>query len=532
MTERRLPELDEPSAFFWTGGADGRLRLRWCDSCEHHQHPSAELCSDCFSLMDTQVVSGRGHVVAVTVNAHAWPGAPEPPYAVVVVALEGASGVRLTSSVPGDSYVGQAVRIAFQQAQDVWLPIFEPDERADETVRLPEPTAVTRAAPTQARFEHKVALTGIGSSDVGRRLDRTDLDLTVQACRRAVADAGLALTDIDGLSAYPGPTGMPGVSSGGVRGLEQVLGVQPTWHAGGQEGAGQLAGVVAAMLAVAAGLCRHVLCFTSVRRAGLPSEVPGRRVRGEAQWRIPYGAVSPAHWIALAASQYLARYGADREALGWLAVSSRRHAAHNTDALHRDPLDIEDYLAARIITTPFGLLDCDVPCDGAFAVVVSARDAASLAVPVVRVAAVGTQITESPSWDQGTLTHQSGVFGPAAHLWTRTDLRPSDVDVAALYDGFTFNALTWLEALGFCGIGEGSDFVKGGERIGPGGALPVNPHGGQLAAGRSNGFGGLHEAVRQIMGQAGDRQVRGAEVAVVTSGGGIPGCCLLLTGDR
>ncbi len=184
-----------------------------------------------------------------------------------------------------------------------------------------------------------------------------------------------------------------------------------------------------------------------------------------------------------------------------------------------------------MISSPFGLSDCDVPCDGSVAVIVSARETADdLRHQPVLVEAVGTQITERLSWDQSTLTHEPQVDGPAAHLWTRTDLRPRDVDVALLYDGFTFNALSWLEALGFCGRGEAADFLEGGHRISLGGELPLNPHGGQLSAGRTHGFGFVHEAVMQLRGNAEGRQVDNARVAVVTTGGGAPGGALLLRG--
>ena len=124
---------------------------------------------------------------------------------------------------------------------------------------------------------------------------------------------------------------------------------------------------------------------------------------------------------------------------------------------------MDDYLSARMITTPFGLYDCDVPCDGSVAVVVSAVDAArDLRHPPVLVDAVGSQITERWSWDQGVLSHEPMVLGPAAHVWSRSSLRPTDVDVAELYDGFSFNCLSWIEALGFCEIGEAAAFLDGG----------------------------------------------------------------------
>jgi acetyl-CoA acetyltransferase len=182
-----------------------------------------------------------------------------------------------------------------------------------------------------------------------------------------------------------------------------------------------------------------------------------------------------------------------------------------------------------MISSPFGLYDCDVPCDGAIAVVVSSIDTASdRPKPPVLVEAVGTQVIDRISWDQDTLTHEPQVFGPAAHLWTRTSLRPDDVDLAELYDGFTFNTVSWLEALGFCGIGEAADFLDGGATIALDGKLPLNTHGGQLSAGRTHGFGFVAEAMRQLRGEATGRQVADARVAVVTTGGGTPGGALLL----
>jgi acetyl-CoA acetyltransferase len=250
------------------------------------------------------------------------------------------------------------------------------------------------------------------------------------------------------------------------------------------------------------------------------------------EWRLPFGAMSAANWIGINANQYLHRYGAPREMLGWIALNGRANAALNPLAIYRDPMTMDDYLSARPITTPFGLYDCDVPCDASIAVIVSAADvAADLPHPAVRVDAVGTQITERISWDQDTVTHEPQVLGQSAHLWTRTGLRPDDVDVALVYDGFTFNAISWLEALGFCGIGEAKDWLDGGKRIALDGDLPVNPHGGQLSEGRTHGYGFFYEAVTQLRGDAGERQVADARTAVVTSGGGTPSGVLLLQRD-
>jgi acetyl-CoA acetyltransferase len=370
------------------------------------------------------------------------------------------------------------------------------------------------------------------------------LSLTVDACLAAVQDAGLTLDDIDGLSTYPGSPAAGGHSEGGVNALAEALRLHPTWFNGGGELPGQGGAVVAAMLAVAAGLCRHVLCFRTVWEATSTARARQRAAQGGGQggggrvgqpfmqWRLPFGAVSPASWLAMPASQYLHRYGAPRELFGTIAVNGRTNAGRNPAAIYREPMTMDDYFAARMVSTPFGLYDCDVPCDGSVAVVVSAADVADdLPKPAIRVEAVGTQILERISWDQGVLTHEPQVRGQSAHLWTRTDLRPADVDVALLYDGFTFNAVSWLEGLGFCGLGEAWDWVEKGRRIAIDGELPLNPHGGQLSEGRLHGFGFLYEAVTQLRQEAGERQVADARTAVVTTGGGTPSSAFLLRRD-
>ena len=271
--------------------------------------------------------------------------------------------------------------------------------------------------------------------------------------------------------------------------------------------------VIAAMMAIATGMARHVLCFRTLWEAtfqqlmkeGKTSPPGGART---SSWQMPFGATSAAHALALNAQRHFDRYGTTRETLGWIALNQRANAALNPTAIYRDPMTMDDYLNARMITTPFGLYDCDVPCDGAIAVIVSAVDVAKdMPKKPVLFEAVGTQIVERTDWDQTTMTHEPQVLGQSAHMWTRTSLRPKDVDVAELYDGFSFNCLSWLEALGFCGIGEAKDFLDGGKAIARDGVIPLNTHGGQLSHGRTHGMGLIHEAVTQLRGEAGERQV-------------------------
>lgn len=544
---RPLPALGGDTTPFWTGGAEGELRLPRCTACEVLLHPSQVVCPTCLgSDLVWTAVDGRAVVVGVTVNHQVWLPGYAPPYVIAIVELGAAPGVRLTTNIvgcpPDDVRIGQTVRVTFEQKGEVWFPLFEPDD--GPALPVPEPAApIPRPRPmvTTTKFEDRVAFTGMGMSQIGRRLMRTPVSLTVEAARAAVEDAGLTMDDIDGLSTYPGGmvTGT-GISEGGIPVIEEALRIRPVWHNGTMETPGQTGSVVAAMLAVASGLCRHVLCFrtvweatnTELMRKGVLAPAGlggGGRVGGDMQWRIPFGAASASTWIAMYASQYFEKYGADRTMLGEIAINARTNAGRNPDAVYREPMSMDDYLSARMISTPFGLYDCDVPVDGAVAFVISAVEtAADLRQRPVLVEAVGTKIDERQSWDQGTITHLPGVFGPAAHLWSRTDLTQADVDVAELYDGFSFNCISWLEALGFCGVGEAADFVAGGARIALDGELPLNTHGGQLSGGRTHGYGFLHEAVLQLRGDAGDRQVAGAQVAAVSAGGGVPAGAFLL----
>jgi len=538
---RLLPELNPNNEWFWKSGADGRLRIQGCSDCSRLVHPPVPICPSCRSRRFEPVpVSGRATIAGYTINQHPWLPGFDPPYVIAVVALEEDPTVRLTTNVVGCApegvHIGQEVEVRFEEVDDVWLPLFAPTGETKPNPVAEPALPAPRPAPSSDRFEHRVVLSGIGRSKLGRRLMVDPLSLTIDACVQAIEDAGLSFDDIDGLSTYPGDAGM-GMSEGGVSAVEEALRLHPTWINGGGDIPGPGGAVIAAMLAVASGLCRHVLCFRTVWESTFAAlrlqRGGGARATGAMmQWRMPFGAMSAANWIGMNANQYLHRYGATRELLGHIAINDRANAGRNPNAIYRDPMTMDDYMSARPITTPFGLYDCDVPCDGSMAVIVSdASVARDLPKPAVRVEAVGTQILERVSWDQDTLTHEPQVLGQSAHLWTRTSLKPRDVDLALVYDGFSFNAVSWLEGLGFCGIGEAKDWIDGGRRIAHGGELPVNPHGGQLSEGRTHGFGFLYEAVAQLRHEAGERQVEGAKTAVVTSGGGTPSGVLLLQRD-
>jgi acetyl-CoA acetyltransferase/uncharacterized OB-fold protein len=560
-TRPPLPLVTPWNRFVWTSGERGVLEIARCATCGTYVHPAGPTCPECRgSQVFPEAVSGRAVVVGFTVNSQPWHPAFTPPYVIAIVALEEDAAVRLTTNIvdcsPADVRLGMAVEVRFEhhhdpqggaQGADVWLPVFAPRAGVPDAPvtaepvpsrDLERPVRAFAAVSSDTKFERSVVISGIGMSDTGRRLLRDPLSLMVDAVLAAIADAGLRPDDIDGLATYPGGMGFGGSSGGNIFSLEEALRLRPAWFSSGMETAGQTGQVVNAMLAVHAGLARHVVCVRGVwegshqhltRTGVLPTE-GGGRVSGEMEWRLPYGAFSAANWIAMMANRHMAVYGTTKEQLGAIAVNARRNAARNPSAVYREPLTLDDYLKARPITTPFGLYDCDVPCDGAVAVVVSHIDsAADLKAPLVRVEAVGTGLDERISWDQGTLLHEPVLAGAARHVWSRTDLRHGDIDAIELYDGFTFNCLSWLEQLGFCKIGEGGPFVEGGSRIALDGELPLNTHGGQLSAGRLHGWGFLHEACVQVRGEGGERQVAGAETVLFSAGGGHPGGVMILT---
>ncbi|HVT41903.1 MAG TPA: thiolase family protein [Acidimicrobiales bacterium] len=405
--------------------------------------------------------------------------------------------------------------------------------------------------PGEEPLERRAIISGIGQSDVGRRLGRSELDLTIEAAMAAIADAGLTRDDIDGLSTYPGmgagPAGFGGPPSPEV---QDAMGLSLNWHDGGGEGAGQMRAVHTAALAVAAGLARHVLVYRTVTegsaqgtggRAGIGVGGGGGgsmpRFGSFMQWSLPFGAASASNWLAMVAQRRMYEFGLTREQLGAIAINNRANAALNPKAIYTDPMTMDDYLAARMITSPLCLFDCDAPCDGSTVVIVSHRDFASdIDHPAVQINALGTALRGRPSWDQFDDMTSMAARDAAASMWERTELTPADVDTAQLYDGFSILTVTWLEALGFCGRGESGPFIEGGANIARDGLLPLNTNGGQLSGGRLHGFSLIHEACVQLRGEGGERQIvrpggRNVEVAAVANGGGpIAGTMLLTRG--
>jgi acetyl-CoA acetyltransferase len=376
----------------------------------------------------------------------------------------------------------------------------------------------------------RAIVSGIGQSAVGRRLDRSALELTLDATLAALDDAGLDRSEIDGLACWPGfMPDAPGFSPVALTEVKEALRLSLNWYSAGIE-ASQMSALINASMAVVSGQARHVLCFRTMTESTAMSQgvrsslvgAGGQRVRGTTSWLAPFDAPSATNWIGLTASRYMHDFGLRREQLAQVALNARRNAGLNPKAVYRTPMTMDDYLGARMISTPLCLYDCDVPIDGATAVIVSRRETGrDLKCAPIVIEAICGPLYGRDSWDQMDDHTRFAAEDAGQRLWSLTDLRPKDVDVAALYDGFSFLTLLWLEGLGFCGRGEAGAFVEGGQRIALDGELPLATGGGQLSAGRLHGFGHFFEAVLQLRGQGDARQVPGEpRVAVVSNGGG------------
>jgi acetyl-CoA acetyltransferase len=385
----------------------------------------------------------------------------------------------------------------------------------------------------------RAAIAGIGATEFSKESGRSELRLAAEACLAAIRDAGLTPADVDGLVTFTQDANseIAVARELGIPGLRFFSRVE--------YGGGAACGTVAhAAMAVATGQASAVLCYRAF------NERSGRRfgqaaARGqlaadstglEFSWHLPFGFATPAAWVAMYARRYLHAYGATTTDFGRVAVAMRRHAATNPKAwFYQRPITLEEHQASRWIVEPLRLYDCCQESDGGVAILVTgverARDLARPRV-VIKAAAQGSGPDQMMMFgyygDDLTGLPAMGVVGE--QLWRQSGLAPADVRVAILYDHFTPFVLMQLEELGFCGRGEGKDFVRGGG-IELGGRLPVNPHGGQLGEAYIHGMNGIAEAVRQVRGTA-VNQLAGVENVLVTAGTGVPTSGLVLGAAR
>lgn len=364
----------------------------------------------------------------------------------------------------------------------------------------------------------RAAIAGVGASRQGKLPGETAISLATEALVAALDDAGIAKSEVDGLLTMPGTT-----SPGGAKhylALGEHLGIDPI-YTGSLALGGATAGALIQMaaLAIDAGMANVVACvFGDVARTG-GSRFSSAVGTGEGgSWGL-WGMYGNAANSALGAARHMALYGTTSEQLGWVAVNGRRNAALNPIAVMRDPISIEDHQASRFIVEPLHLLDCCLITDGGVAIIVTSPERArDLKHKPVHLWGMGQghtlQNLEAPEW--WYLPHQADCVSRAYRM---AGLGPADIDVAQLYDNFSIAVLFWLEHAGFVPRGESGPFVDGGERIGLGGELPLNTAGGNLSESYMQGWLHVVEGVRQIRGEAGPRQVAGAETCLVTGRG-------------
>jgi acetyl-CoA acetyltransferase len=374
-----------------------------------------------------------------------------------------------------------------------------------------------------SRVQDQVAIVGVGTSPYARDRGKSELAMVVEASRNAIRDAGLTAKDIDGLS------------GSWVRAelVQSALGIPAcTWYANTVPPPFHLQ-VIAAMNAVFAGMCETVLvCHSAYRMSGsAAARDPFRAARASVLKAVlpqpsPWpDSIAPTLCYATWASRYLHDYGGKREHLGYIAINGRSNAALNEHAVLRDPISMEDYLAAPVIHEPLNLLDMDYAIDGADALVITTAERAKDGpnTPVIIHAAVLGQTDHAVEEDLPDL-ESTGQKVVHDNLWSRSELSLDDVDVFFPYDGFTIIALKWIESVGYCGPGEAGAFLEENwnteaNRIEIGGRVLVNTHGGSLSEGASQGAGHMREAVLQLRGQAGARQAANVATALVAGGG-------------
>ena len=385
------------------------------------------------------------------------------------------------------------------------------------------------------RSDRVAVIAGIGESKVGKVPERSALQLQADAAQAALTDAGLRMQDIDALLTTPVRVEHWNMPCGVVA---HHLGVRPAYLSTVDiAGASGAAMIHQAAMAIAAGQCTTVLCVAGQNLLSHGSRATAVKSMAEGgsahpQFEVPYGPIVPSLY-ALVAQRHMHEYGTTPEQLAEVAVTIRRHASMNPNAHKRDLITVDDVLKSRMISAPLHVLDCALVSDGAAAAIVTtAERARDLKRKPVHLLGQGYGLRHSHIGDTELTT--TGAVDSGRDAFRTAGLTPADVDLAQIYDCFTITVIVELEDLGFCKKGEGGRFVEGG-RIGIGGELPITTHGGLLSAchpGLGGGFFHVIEAVRQLRGAAGARQVKDAEVALVHGNGGVISVhCTLLLGN-
>ncbi|MDO8733172.1 MAG: thiolase family protein [Actinomycetota bacterium] len=379
----------------------------------------------------------------------------------------------------------------------------------------------------------RVAIVGVGYSTIGRNTGLSLDALTAQASVAAMEDAGLKPTDIDGVVTHSFPAQFVSSTHTAAN-----LGIPDlAFYSGNCDGAAYSVAAMHAIAAIASGSAETVLTIRTVHRRGAAGPtldmVDGSaKIDGPGQLATPYGVGGPS-WAAFYMQRHMAKYGSTEEDFGAMAIAQRKFATNNpAEAFHTDPLTMDDYMNSRYIFAPLHMLDCDYPVDSSSALIFTTEERAR-------------DLKQKPvffdSWANGTTKEsdfslveemtKSSPWMASQRMWSRTDLKPKDVQTAGLYDGFTFIAMQWMEALGFCDEGQSGAFIRSGA-TGVDGSLPTNTDGGACNVGRRHGANFFIEVTRQLRGTAGDRALpNNPKVGVVSNAVGGFAACALLTAE-
>ncbi len=383
--------------------------------------------------------------------------------------------------------------------------------------------------------KNRVAIVGLGYSTVGRNTGLSLDELTMQASVAAMADAGLTPKEIDGISTLSFPHQFVSSLQTATRlGMKDLA-----FYSSCVEGAAYSEAAMQAIAAIGSGSAETVLTVRTVHRQGaaggfaMTAASGSNGVAGAAQYLMPFGSFQGAQWAALYTQRHMARYGSTEEDFGSFAIAQRKFAVANpTESFFHEELTMEDYLNSRYISKPLHLLDCDYPVDASSALIFTTEERArDLKQNPVFVEAWGHGTTAENNFHLVAEMTKSAPWMASQRMWSRTDLKPKDVQTAGLYDGFSFIAMQWMEALGFCGEGESGAFVRSGATSATG-SLPTNTDGGACNVGRRHGANFFIEVTRQLRGSAGDRALpNNPKVGVVSNAVGPFGACALLTAE-
>ena len=373
---------------------------------------------------------------------------------------------------------------------------------------------------------------GIGRTEFTLASGRTTLALAAEAARAALVDAGLSAGDVDGIAEFGLQDTAVALTVADALGVDEL-----TWCLDIQGGGNTVVTLVAsAAAAISSGLCTTAVVYRSLNgRSGrrfVEAATAAATIFREAEFDMPQGYVVPPQYMAMWARRHQHVYGSTSEDLGRIAITQRAHAGPNPHAIARSPITMDDYLAGRFINEPLRVYDCAFEVDGAVALVLTTTERARhLPGRPVRILGTAESHGHGGSWDQwpDLTTMFSGKVAP--RLLKSTGIALADIDVACIYDCFTYTVMAVLEDFGFYGKGEGGAWFAEG-RATYGGDVVVNPHGGLLSEGYLHGLNGHFEAVLQLRAEAGARQVAGAETALVTSGAGPYGGAVIYAVDR